>query len=473
MNIKKWLFLIFLAMVLGYSGLHAQQKVLTLDDAIKIALANNPEIKIARIEVEKSKARVDEAFGYALPSVDVSGMYYHFLEKPKMAFPDFVALLNNSTYQVLFDENIIPEDNSKYLPIENVLQSFVLSNNYEAKAELTQIIFSSAVFEGIGASKIYEQTSEEAMRGKIAYTVLGVKQAFYGVLYLRERLDILNDRLKNAEENLNSVKAMKSEGLISEFTELQAEVQVENLKPVIIQLENSLKAAMDGLKMTIGISPLDEIEIAGELQYDEFSGANKDELVNHALEKNFDIKTLELKKEVDKAIIELDVSEYWPTIAGFANYTLGGTADDFNFQNYNSAMIGLNFTINLFSGGRTSNKVQQSTLVYQQTEEQLRQLKDAIKMQIKEKLLELERVSVTLDAQSRNVQLAERAYKLATIRYDEGTGTQLEIKNADIDLQEARTNRLESIYSYMVTVAQLEQLLGNVKGEYLNFKQEN
>jgi len=114
MEVNKRIILVFL-MILSMQSI-AQQWTITIDDAINLALKNNTEIKVSTLNVQRASAAVDEAFGYALPSVDFSTNFSHFIEKPKMPFPDFVALLRNSTYAILFDENVIPRDNNKFLP---------------------------------------------------------------------------------------------------------------------------------------------------------------------------------------------------------------------------------------------------------------------------------------------------------------------------------------------------------------------
>ena len=109
----------------------SQQKIFSLEEAIKTALSNNREILISKMEIEKAEAAVAEAFGYALPTLDVSGNFTHMIEKPKMAFPDFEALLTNATYEILFQENVIPRDESKFLsantPNINVKRFFFFS----------------------------------------------------------------------------------------------------------------------------------------------------------------------------------------------------------------------------------------------------------------------------------------------------------------------------------------------------------
>ncbi len=136
-------------------SLSAQSKVYTLDEAINTAINNNRDITISVMNVKKSGAAVDEAFGYALPSVNLNGSFTRFLEKPKTPFPDFEAMLTNAAYSILFDEGVIPRDDNKYKSMATILQSFSQTNNFSADVTITQTLFSSAVFKGIGASQIY------------------------------------------------------------------------------------------------------------------------------------------------------------------------------------------------------------------------------------------------------------------------------------------------------------------------------
>ena len=137
-----------------------------------------------------------------------------------------------------------------------------------------------------------------------------------------------------------------------------------------------------------------------------------------------------------------------------------------DFQNYSSLTVGVNFSINLWKGQRTAHRVEQSTLTFQQTEEQVSQLKDFLTAQVKSKINELKRVQSVVETQDKNVSLAERAYQIATVRYKEGTSSQLEVQNADIALRQARLNRLQTVYSYLITRYELEQMIGKVDPEY-------
>ena len=273
---------IILLSVLQFSAL-AQSKVYTIDEAINTAINNNRDITISVMNVKKAGAAVDEAFGYALPSLNLSGSFSHFLKKPLMSFPDFGSLLQNATYSILFDENVIPRDENKFKPVNNVLQSFSQANNFSTSLTLTQTLFSSAVFKGIGASKIYYDLAIADLDGTVSKTVLSVQKTFYGVLLSKEVLEITKSSFDNAQANLNDVKALYKEGMVSEFDMLQAEVQVENIRPVVLQMENNLNTAKDGLKIILGVDQNEDIDVSGEFTYQPYDITNEDEFISRSI----------------------------------------------------------------------------------------------------------------------------------------------------------------------------------------------
>lgn len=450
------------------SLVYGQSKTITLDEAIHIALENNREIGIASMEVRKSRSAVREAFGHALPTVDVSGNFAHFVEKPRMPFPDFEALLGNATYAILFDEGVLPRDEDKYKIVTTRLQSFAQTNNYESQIQVTQPLFNSTVFRGIGASRRYHNLAEEELQRTISSVILDVKRSFYAVLLTNEMYEIALASFENASNNYRHVKAAYDQGLVAEFDLLQAEVQVENIRPMVLQSENIYVNTRDGLKIVLGLEQDADIEVVGEMLYDAGAIPDIDDSIEEAFRGNYGIKALEIKKDVDRAFIDYYQSEYWPVLYAFGNYTYAGSDDKFSFQNYSSSIVGVTLSLNIFNGGKSRQRVQQARVTMHQTEQQLLHYRDYVALQVKSKINDIRRVQSILEAQERNVELAGRAYTIAVIRYREGTGNQLEVQNADIALRQARTNRLNSVYDYIIARAELDHLVGRMNEIYID-----
>lgn len=464
---------ILLLTMAGFVQTYGQVESVSLEDAINTALRNNSDIKISLLDVDKSEEAVDEAIGYALPSLDLNAQFTHLIEKPKTPFPDFESMLTASTYGVLFDENIIPYDASKLPDVSTKLQSFAQANTYEASLQLSQILFNSAVFRGIGASEIYLQLAKESLKQQVGNVILSVKTAYYGALLAKESKEITEASLSNAEDNLSNVKALNEAGLASDFEYLQVQVQVENIRPQVKQLQNMYEDAKNGLKVLMGVPVEKDIELEGRIEFDPVFAENMEQLVNEAMLANPDLQVLQTKRIVDDEMIAIDRADYWPTIAAFGSVGYSGSADDMDFQSYRTTAVGLSFTMNLFQGGRVASKVQQSKISLMQTDTQLSNMKEYLKTQVESKVRELRKVEEEINALEKNVELAQRAYEIAETRYSEGTGTQLEIKNADIELRTAKTNRLESVHRYIVAASELSNVLGRINDAYVEFVLKN
>ncbi len=469
---KKALLVVMLLIFSQFNPANVNGRELTLEQAIEIALENNTETKIAVMEVRKAEAKVDEAFGYALPTVDLSANFMHYLEKPKIPFIDFESLLTYSSLMTMSQLGVLIPDPNGGDPIsfsynepykeKYSLLSMTLANSFEARLQVSQILFNSAVLKGIGASQIFLNLSQEALHGTVAKTITNVSKAFYGVLLTGKMLDIMKESLVNAEDNLKNVRAYNQQGMVSEFDLLRAEVQVENLRPIVMQLDNALADTKNGLKIVLGLQQNEEIDVVGDIVYEKLSLPSENELIDITLNKNYDLRTFEIQRQVQEEMIELDRSEYWPTLAAFGSYSLSGQSDTWDFMKYNTGLVGLNFSINLFNGLRTNEKVQQSTITSLQTEEQVGQLKEFLVTQIKSKLLNIKKVETQIDIHEKTITLAQKAYDIANVKYREGTGTQLDIQNAEMALRQAKTNKLQAVYDYISAKLDINQLTGAI-----------
>ena len=129
---------VLLLWLLAATTAYAQSPTMSLDDAIQIALKQNKDVQIARLAIDKADAQVDEALGNALPTLNLNAQYNRNVQVPIFFVPNF-------------------NDPSSGL---QAIQAG-LDNAYTVGANFQQILFNSAVFTGIGASKIYADAARE------------------------------------------------------------------------------------------------------------------------------------------------------------------------------------------------------------------------------------------------------------------------------------------------------------------------
>lgn len=418
-------------------------RTLSLREAITIAVENNRELKSARMEMEKADHRVREAIGSALPNISASGLYTRALKKQVFFLPEkFInpdAVGDNSVPMVIGSDNSI---------------QFGIS--------ATQILFNSAVFTGVGASKIYQRASREMYRASLNATVANVKRAFYGVHFTQQVLKLTKASMQNAEDNLKNVRIFFKQGIVSEYDFIRAEVQTENIRPMVIEAERNVVVATNGLKLLLAIDPKEHVTASGELEFEPLDPAIIESAEQRVLDQNAQLKALGYQTDVSEELISIYRSEMMPTLAAFGNYmwqAQRNTFDIFNYPFVQTAQVGLSLSFSLFSGMQTSARIDQAKIDHLKSEEQLHSARDGMRTNVQSIRLRLETARKRIDGQARTVEQAEKGYKIATTRYASGSGTQLEVNDADLALMRARVNRIQAIFDYANARIDLEEIM--------------
>ena len=415
--------------------------VLTMEDAISLALDRNSELKIAKMEVEKSEQKLREARSGLFPKLDLSGQYQRYIDKPVIFLPP------GSPFGRTL---VIGSDNS-----------------YLATAQLSMPLFALPLYEGIGLASDALDIAEQnyiSIKNKI---VGDVKKSFLAVILTRETKDVMQQSLKNAEDNFENIKRLNSAGTLSDYDVLRAEVQVENLKPVVLQMENNYKLSLEALKVAIGLDANQNIDVVGEMDFDEsYKIPTEAEVIEELLQNNPTLAILEKQVKLNDRNVSLEQAAYFPSLAGFGNYQYQTQANDFKFSDYNwvkTFVLGLQLQIPIFNGFKTQSRVNQAEIGLNQAVEQKRNLTEAIKTQALSVLYRVQQAVKRIEGQNRTVRTAQEGYEIAKRRLENNVGTQLEVNDAELALRQAKLNRLQAIYDFKVAEADLETVLGRIK----------
>ncbi|MBS1560536.1 MAG: TolC family protein [Bacteroidetes bacterium] len=441
---KRTLALSLLLLVMGMMGLQAAPHILTLDEAIDIALQKNKNVQIARYGIDKADAQVSEALGNALPSLNLSAQYTRNIQLPVIFFPN-------------------PSD-----PAAGVVPFRIgLDNQYSAGLGLTQILFNSAVFTGIGASQIYYRAAQQRYNSVVATTIAETKKSFYRAMLAQAYDTISVSTLRNGENNLKNIKALFDEGLVAEYDYIRAQVLVDNIKPTVTESHAQFNNALNALQTQIGADALDSIGVSGSFIEAIQAIPDESEALSLAFKNNFELKAAQLAVEVQDEFTKVYRSDYYPTLSAFGNYNNIGQSDSFkNFLSATTSNVGLSLSWNIFNGLKTNAKVEQSKADYESARTQYAQLKDYVKLQMLTVMNNLRSAVQRIEAQTSTVQQASRGYDIALIRYREGTGNLLEINDAELAFARAKVNRVQSIHDYYAARADYEKLIAGFDPKY-------
>ncbi len=433
------LILTVLIIILTKNILSANEKKiisnLTLDKAIEIALKENSQVKIARYDVDKSESKLTESYSSLFPSISAEGTYIRNIKKPVFFLPDFFG----GTGQVR--------------PIE-----IGATNSYTGQLRIGLPIFLGQTFTGIVMSKLGLELSNLTYEETLAQIRLNTTKAFLDVLLTRETEKFIKESYENAFRNLDNASKLNKQGLLSDFEYLSAQVEVEKIKPNVLQAEYTYQTAINFLKSILNLSPDDSIEVIGSIE-SFFINKTLPQLDSYVVENTFTLKKLGLQKQIADKNIMLQRWGHFPSLIAFGNYQIQTQAEDYNFDAYRwvkSASVGLTLSFPIFSGFGVKSRVEQAEIQYKQLEETINYTKKQIDIAITNTKNRMATALEKIEAQKLNREKARINYRIAEVRYNEGISTQLEISNANLNLLSAELGYAQSIYEYLVAQAELE-----------------
>ncbi len=437
---KVWtLFLLFLLFLGAEKVLLSQEKIiLTLEESIRLALAQNPFYLATREKIEGANSMVREAASSFFPSLNGQGL--HTLDEKLfvLEFPSF-----------------IPGEPAQRISID-------FTKDYQFSLNFSLPLFTGGrLVSGFKQAQYNLLSTKETVRQSRQETVFNVKQAFYGYLLAKKFVEVAEEAVALAEKHFANVKNLYEVGMASKFDLLRSEVQVANLRPQLIRARNSLNVAELSLKTLLGLELTQPVEIKGELTFEPFQ-ANIDEVVAQALEGRPEIIQLRYQKQMAGEMLKIARAADLPTLAVGGAYNFWADYLNFkkkNWQSYYS--INLVLTVPIFNGFANAAKVAQSKAMIREIDFSQKGLAEMIKFEVRQVLLNLNQAKESLLSQEKNVEQAQETVRIAELNFSEGLATTLDVSSAQVALTQAKTNYSQALFDYVLSLAQLEKAIGS------------
>ena len=428
MNTKKIGLLILLSF--AAVNLFAQNNIdleLDLNTSLKIAMDNNPNIKIAELEIQRVDYSRKEAIGALLPSVNAQGSYTDNVMKQVMFMPEsFAALMGGQRFMEMGYKNSYTGAISAQLPLVN----FTIWQNLKNKQ--TEI---DLIIEKTRASKI-------EMRKQ-------VKDAYFALLLTKSSLNVLEKSYTNALETLKNIENSYKQGVVSEYDYIRAQVSVNNLNPTLINARNSLDLAKMQLKMILSLPSNINIIVNEELDtYSNKIHSVNTLDINNALVENTELKQMDLNIISLRNQLKLINTQHLPSLTATGNYIYQTQSEDFKFKDYHwvsSASIGLNLNIPLFAGMTKINQAKQVKISINALELQKDYLKEGMSLSVQAAVNSMNAAKEQLIANKDAIKQAQRGYEIAKVRYEVGTGTLLELNDSALSMTQSNLNYQQSL----------------------------
>ena len=456
--------------------------VITLDDALKIALSENVSVKVADKEIERSQYAKKGTYSSLFPQVSGSGSYQRTIKKQIMYMDSdsggdeegggggFGMLSSLAPYFVRINELSAMQGMPLIIPGEsessNSNSGFAVGrwNTYNAGISAALPLINPQLWESLRISGQAVDLAVEKARSSRLDMVTQVKQAFYAVLLAKEAFNVYKEVYENAVENFVQTERRYNAEKASELEYTRAKSVVAGAIPNVYNAESSVMLALWQLKAVMGVDLDRNIDVAGALN-DYSAQMFKDIHDNDdpSLEYNTTLRQLEIQADQLASTVKMYKAAYLPSLAASFSYSMIAMTNDFKFSEYKwspYSFVGLSLNIPIFTGFKRHYDVQQAKVQAVELDLQRIDTERQLRIAIRQYLNTMETNMNSYNAAAEAVDLARKAYDIAAKSYKIGKGTITEMNDAQLTLTQASLQQSQAIYNFIVAKSNLEKTLG-------------
>ena len=424
---------------------------LTLGDAIGRALGGGDEVLIARQQIAAADAQVAVARASGLPQLRLNASYTHVFENARA---------------------------------QAVGQIFNQPNTYTANANISQTVFQGGrILAGWRAARAARAAARLTAEEIVAEVALAVERAYFQALFAERMHAIQTSNLTLASARLEQVERFQTAGRAARYDVLRARVERANLEPLVIEARSDRDVALLELRRLANLPPDQPIRLTTTLTAEAVAP------LIVAVDNPFDlgagrpsIRAAELGAAARRQALTVARADFLPSFSVFfqTGYQafpaegfppLGGelvacpagTAPGRVCNNggfFADRQLGMQFTWPIFDGLRAKGNYELARANLRLAELALRQEREAVAIEVARARAQVDRARSLFNARQQSAAEAGEAFRLASLRFDRGLDTQLEVSDAQLALLTAETNEARSIYDLVLASAELARALG-------------
>jgi outer membrane protein TolC len=422
--------------------LNAQDTLkLNLKQAIEIGLSKSPTIKIADKQLERVDYSNKEKIAALYPNISASGSYQRALKKQRMFF-SFPGMPANPDGIEVGQDNTFVGGISAQVPI-----------------------ISPTLWATLKMNETDLQLANENARSSEIQLVNQITKAYYTILMMQDSYQVFDRSYRNTAESARIIADKFKLGSVSEFEWLRADVQLRNALSNTISAESAVAMSKLQLKTLMGIDLNVEIKLIGSLgDYEKSLFAEMLSVDANALNKNTDLKQLDLRMEQLQKSIEVQKSTWLPSLNASINYQYMSMANDdiamANYRWFPTSNAAISLSIPIFQGGAKHYKAKQLQLQTQEMNLQKVNLKKSLELQANIYIDNMKKSIEKIGSNKKGLEQAEKAVAISKKMYEVGAATYLDQSNSELALIQAGLSYNQSIFDFISAKADLEKILG-------------
>lgn len=435
--------LLLLLSLRSYSSCHGGEcnasavATYSLQDCIRIASQQNPEVLIAAKQIDVGKGNLLVARSGFIPLWSASGNY--------------------DKRQAQYIESLQHSKDRR-------------SVDYTVSTRVTQNVYSAGrVRAQVDMAKKNLKTQGLNLKTTLNSVAFSTKQIFYQILQSETAVTIRAQAVEILEQELSNQEKFFKAGEVPEVNVLRAKVNLANEKPLYEDAVFNLHAHYIDLAQLLGIDLNPQIpdvpfKITGSLEDISTSFPSLEECLTRAEFQRPELAAKVLQIGIARRQITVDQATTLPRMDAFAGYELFSEPNKHSKNSwYSGPMCGVSVAWQIFDGLATVGRVRADRARVLMAADDLVQTRNTVQSEVRIAYEAAQQALRALNAQGNNVQMAKRALELITNNVNNGLASQLDLLQARYEFTRSQLTRLDSLFLYNVAVAKLIKAMGQIE----------
>ncbi len=417
-------------------------RVLTIDEAVTIALATQPQIQARLSDYAAARYRVSQALSPLLPQV-TGGISATKSQQT-----------STETTRTLFFNNFrVPRPGST--ETITAVTTMGWGDSFIAQVSLSQLLFDFG--KNLAATEAARRLADVALEDielQRQLIVLSVREAYTNIL-LAERLTKVNQQaVQRAQLNLRAATRAFEVGLRPESDVARAEVDAANAEVDVIRSSNAVRLALAALNTAMGLNVATPTRVQDNLDHQP-SIFDRPLLFSEATRQRPEQRQARLRVEAADALERQAFRNFFPDIFGGGSY--GGT----QFPGFNETWtVGLSMSWSIFDGGNKIARYQEAKANLESARARVAASELDISRDVEQAIVTAEEAQARIRAIGVSVKAAERNYRFAEGRFRAGLATIIELTDAQFSLTQAQSFETQALADYRIAVYRLDRAVG-------------
>ena len=446
--------------------------IITLEQALQIALSENVSVKVADMEIQRAQYAKKGSYAALFPQIDATGAYQRTIKKQVMYMDfDMSSMLGGATGgegTEIPDGTEIPETGTDTGSSDSSGSGGGIEmgrwNTWSAGVSAAMPLVNAQLWKSLKISGLDVELAVEKARSSRLDMVTQVKNAYFATLLAKEAFEVYKQVYENAVQNLEETEKKYRAQKVSDMELLRAKTTVANAIPNVYNAEGSVILSLWQLKAVLGVDLDMNLDVAGKLEdWSEHMFYDIHQHDSISLDRNTTMKQLAIQAEMLAETIKVQQYANIPSLAVAFNFSYNAMTNDFKFSEYRwtpYSYVGLSLNIPIFAGGKRYHAIRQAKNQYQQVQLQTVNTERQLKIAIRQSLNAMETNMKSYYASKDALAAAQKGYDIVAKSYQVGRSTLIEVNDAQLALTQAQLGASQAVDNFLTAKAQLEQTLG-------------